>query len=225
MKNILAITLVLTALAVFGQETQTRDVESFSGVNASKAVTVYLKKGTKESVKVEVSGVKMSSVMTEVSGSYLKVWIKGDVNLRDAYAKVYVTYVNIEKLSASSAANIYAQEPIKSRRLDISSASAGTVEVEVDSERVDLDAASAGDIEIRGKARTLSADASTAGEIDAYDLECETVDVSASSSGHAKVFVSKELKANASTAGVIRYRGNPERSFTDSSTAGSVKKN
>lgn len=225
MKNILALTLVLTALCSFGQETQTREVESFSGVNASKAVTVYLKKGTKESVKVEVSGVKMTSVMTEVSGSYLKIWIKGDVNLRDAYAKVYVTYVNIEKLSASSAANIYAQEPIRANRLDISSASAGTIEVEVESERIDLDAASAGDIEISGKARTLSADASTAGEIDAYELECENVEVSASSSGSAKVFASKELRANASTAGVIRYRGNPEKSYTDSSTAGSVKKN
>src|SRR5690606_7387135 len=66
--------------------------------------------------------------------------------------------------------------------------------------------------------------ASSAGEIDAYDLQVDVLSVEASTAASAKVHVVKELEARASTAGNIRFRGNPTKSRTDSSTGASVKK-
>jgi hypothetical protein len=223
MKRFLVIVFAFISVVSFAQQSETRNIESFTGVKASKAVSVYLKKGTKESVTVEVTGTSPSNVITEVSGSYLKVHMR-DGNYRNANAKVYVTYVKLEKLSASAAGNIYSQETIKTDNLEITCASAGTIEIIVDANEVEITAASAGDIEIKGKTKSLIADASSAAEIDAYDLEAEKVEVDAASGGSAKVSVSKELDANAASAGSIRYRGNPDKSITDSSSGGSVRK-
>jgi hypothetical protein len=225
MKKFLTIILfVYTTNTVLAQQTETRNVSPFSGVKAAEGIDVYLKKGDKESVKVEVSdGVSPSVVLTEVSGSYLKVHMKSG-NHRNVNAKVYVTYVQIDKLSASSAGNIYSDGPIKAAAMEISSSSAGTIEVTIEVNTLQASASSAGDVELKGKAKSASVDASSAGEIDAFDLETESVNAEASSGGSIKTNVTRNLTAHASSGGSIRYRGNPDKQNTNSSSGGSVKK-
>jgi hypothetical protein len=225
MKNILSILILLLGVAeVFGQESQTRNVGTFSGVKVAEGVDVYLRKGDKESVRVEVTGTKPENVVTEVSGSFLKVHMR-DGNFRNNIdAKVYVTYVSLDKLSASSAGSIFSEGSIAAKDLEISASSAGTIEVSLDAEIVEVNASSAADIELSGKARTLSVDASSAGEIDAYGLEAQKANAEASSAGSVKISVVNELVAHASSGGSIRFRGNPSKSITDSSSGGSVKK-
>jgi Putative auto-transporter adhesin, head GIN domain len=163
-------------------------------------------------------------VITEVSGSFLKVHMR-DGNYRGRVdAKVYVTYVKIDRLSASSAGSIFSEGTIEANRIEISSSSAGNVEISVNAGVVEVSASSAGEVELKGKTKSLLADASSAGEIDAYDLEAGKVDAEVSTAGTAKVNVNDELNAHASSGGSIRYRGNPDKSITDSSSGGSVKK-
>lgn len=224
MKNFWAlIALLFTFYFAVAQETDVRDVGKFSGVKAAEGIDVYLKKGDKEAVKVEVTGTDPSNVITEVSGSYLKIHMK-DGRYRSVDAKVYVTYVALDKLSASSAGNIFSEGSIQSGSLDISVSSAGTVEITIDAKTTRVSASSAGDVELKGTTNNISIEASSAGEIDAYDLRAEEVEAEASSAGSIKINVTESLKAHASSGGSIRYRGNPDRSNTNSSSGGSVKK-
>lgn len=223
MKKIVFIVLVFFSVAAKGQNTETRSIGSFTGVKAAEGVDVYLKKGDKESVKIEVTGTSPNNVLTEVSGSYLKIHMK-DGNYRHVDAKVYVTYVKIDKLSASSAGSIFAEGSVKANDMEISASSAGTIELSIDAASLDASASSAGDLELKGKARSVNIEASSAGEVDAYDLEAEDVDAEVSSGGSAKVNVTKRLDARASSGGSIRYRGNPDQNNTSSSSGGSVKK-
>ena len=220
-----AVILLVTLFwsSVFAQQSETRNVGAFTGVKAAEAVDVYLKRGDKESVKVEVTGTSLDEVITEVSGSYLKVHMK-DGNHRNVNVKVYVTYVKLDKLSASSAGSIFSDETIKGNAMEISASSAGTIEVVLETGELEVSSSSAADIELKGKARSISVESSSAGQIDAYDLEAEAVEAEASSAGSIKVTVTKDLKANASSGGSVKYRGNPDRSITDSSSGGSVKK-
>lgn len=223
MKRILIVVLIgLTHLSL-AQETESRSVSSFKGLKVAEGIDVYLKKGDKEALKLEVTGIKPSDVITEISGDYLKIHMR-EGRYRDRTVKVYVTYVNLEKLSASSAGNIFSESAIKGRQLSLSASSAGSIDIQVDAENVEISASSAGDIELQGRAKSLVAEVSSAGEIDAYDLVAEVVEVEASSAGSAKVNVVKEITAHASSGGSIRFRGNPERSNTNSSSGGSVKK-
>ncbi|HYC85295.1 MAG TPA: head GIN domain-containing protein [Chryseosolibacter sp.] len=225
MKYLAFILITCTATISIAQQSETREVGSFSGVKAAEAIDVYLKKGEKESVRVEVSSGSPTEVITEVSGSYLKVHMRdNNSRRRDMSVKVYVTYVSINKLSASSAGSIYSEGTVKANSMDISGSSAGTIDIAIDAETASVSASSAADVELRGKARSISVDASSAGQINAYDLASEKVDASASSGGSVKVNVNKELDAHASSGGSIRYRGNPDKSITESSSGGSVKK-
>lgn len=209
--------------AAQAQNSEVRTLSSFTGVKAAEAVDVYLKKGDKESVRVETTGTSVSNVITEVSGSYLKIHMK-EGNYKNRTVKVYVTYVSLTKISASSASNVFSDGTIKTSSLDVSVSSAASIEISVDTQRLSADASSAGDIVLEGRATSIEVEASSAGDIDAYGLESEEANASASSAGSIKISVSKELEARASSGGSIRYRGSPGRTNTDSSSGGSVKK-
>jgi hypothetical protein len=210
---------------VQAQETEVRSIGSFKGVKSGQAIDVYLKKGDKESVKVEANGTSVSNVITEISGSYLKIQMASNVNIRGSKGvKVWVTYVELDKIVASSASNVFSDGPIKSRSLEVHASSAANIEVSVDVTEITIHASSAGDVILEGKASRLESEASSAGEVDAYNLVCETADCSASSAGSIKINVSQELLAHASSGGSVRYRGNPSKTNTTSSSGGSVKK-
>jgi hypothetical protein len=225
MKNLLlVIALLITTFSVFGQDSETRSIGSFSGVKVSEGIDVYLKKGSKESVRVEVSGTSLNDVVTEVAGSYLKVHMR-DGNYRGKIdVKVYVTYVMVDKISASSAGSVFAEDALEADEIEIGASSAGSIEVAVRAGSVKASASSAGQVELQGKTKTLEIDASSAGQIDAYDLEAQKVSAEASGAGSLKVSVIDDLRAEASSGGSIRYHGNPNNSNTNSSSGGSVKK-
>lgn len=223
MNKFLSIVFLFAVVPLLAQETQTRAIGPFSGINVAEGIDVYLKKGDKESARVEVTGTQVGNVITEVSGSYLKVHMK-DGHYRKTSVKVYVTYVKLEKLSASSGGNIFSEESLKSGSLKIHASSAGSIEIGAEADRIEISASSAGQVEVRGKTTTLDADASSGGQINAYDLEAKKVTAEASSGGEAKVSVSDDIMANASSGGSVRYRGDPTKSMTNSSSGGSVKK-
>ncbi|PZR28143.1 MAG: hypothetical protein DI538_25115 [Azospira oryzae] len=224
MKNqFLIILFCFSLVAATAQESEVRAVGSFHGVKVSEAIDVYLKKGDKESVRVVATGTNLSNVLTEVSGSSLKVHMR-EGNYKNRNVKVYVTYVNLDRISSSSASNVFSEGTIKTGSMEINASSAASVEVSLDAERVSVDVSSAGDVTLEGEAKSLTVEASSAGSVDAYNLNCENVDASASSGGSAKVSVSKDLNAEASSAGSIRYRGSPARTNSSASSGGSVKK-
>jgi hypothetical protein len=227
MKNLLLITsfLIATSLSALAQRSETRNIGPFSGVKVTEGIDVFLKKGAKESVRVEVSdGFDLSNVVTEVAGSYLRVHMRDNDYRGNVQVKVYVTYVKVDKLTASSAGSIFSEDTIEAGDMEISASSAGSVEVIINAGSVNASASSAGEMELQGKARSLEIEASSAGQIDAYDLQAEKVTADASSAGSLRITVTGELTARASSGGNIRYRGNPEKSITDSSSGGSVKK-
>lgn len=217
------ILIIFSFFNAVAQQTEERELDAFTGVKAAEGVDVFLTKGDKERVKVEVTGTDPSNVITEISGSFLKVHMK-DGRYRSVDAKVYVTYVNLDKLSASSAGSIFSEGTIQTRSMDISASSAGSVEISIEANTVEVSSSSAGDVELKGRADKINIEASSAGEIDAYDLEAEEVDAQASSAGSVKIYAKESLDAHASSGGSIRYRGNPDRSNTNSSSGGSVKK-
>jgi hypothetical protein len=220
----LVVLFCLLFVSGFAQQSETRSLGSFKGVKVGEAIDVYLKKGDKESVKVEVTGVSLSDVLTELTGSSLRVHMRDGNYKNQRSVKVYVTYVNIDRISSSSAANVFSEGTIKASTMDISTSSAASVEISLEAESVTVDVSSAGDATLEGKAKSLRVEASSAGSVDAYNLECENVDASVSSAGSAKVSVSNALDAQASSGGSIRYRGSPKKTNTNASSGGSVKK-
>ncbi|HCW07647.1 MAG TPA: hypothetical protein DGG95_09830 [Cytophagales bacterium] len=225
MKKIILGLFILISVNVLAQNSETRSLNSFRAVKVSQSIDVYLKKGDKESAKVVVSGGDLSKVATEVEGSTLHISMKNSHGFfNNIDVKVYVTYVSIEKITASSASSVFSDGVIKANDLDVGVSSAANVEISIDAASVMVDVSSAGEAVLEGKATKSEVEVSSGGEVDAYRLESESVVARVSSGGEAKVSVSKDLEAHASSGGDLRYRGNPTRTNTHSSSGGSVKK-
>ena len=200
-----------------------RAVDTFTGIHASTGVTVYLRDGQTQTVRVEAEDNIMELVETELDGNILDVRLKGCVRNANP-VNVYISSNKINSLDASSAGKIIGEYKIEKEKVSVEASTSGSVNVEVDATEVVADASSAGAIMIVGTTDKLNAKASSSGMLNAYGLTAKEVDADASSAGVAEVYASENLQAAASSAGKILYKGNPTILNTDTSSAGVVQK-
>src|SRR5882757_6606964 len=151
MKVLILVGCLISAVAM-GQKSEVRNVGTFKGVKAGQAIDVYLKKGDKESVRIESTGLDPSEIVTEISGSYLKIHMDNGNHRNMKSVKVYVTYVELDKIVATSASNVFSEGTIKSNSMEIHASSAATVEVSVDVNDIQISVSSAADVNVEGKA-------------------------------------------------------------------------
>ena len=203
--------------------TEEREAGYFNVVKVSSGIDVYLSQGDKEAITVEADDNLLKYIKTEINGNTLKVY--SDANIRRAKAKkVYVTIKDIEKIYVSSAGDVVGENTIKTSELYLSASSAGDIKLNVITDELTCDIGSSGDMSLEGTAGELKADLSSAGDLNAYDLKTRIATVSTSSAGNAKIFVTENLKANASSAGDIYYMGDPKQVDAHSSSAGGIHK-
>jgi len=203
--------------------TKKRKAASFTGVRVSTGIDVHLRQGNNETLSVEADENLHEYIITEVRQGVLHVYT--DANIRKAERKrVYVTMKEVESIKTSSAGDVVGETPIKCDRLELSASSAGDIKLEISAKELKVNISSSGDITLSGEADILDADLSSAGDLNAVNLEVREADVSASSAGDADINVSERLRARASSAGDINYRGNPQYVDSHSSSGGGIRK-
>lgn len=229
----LFLTIVLTTSA-YGQirlkvtgsgkvVSEERKAGYFNAVKVSSGIDVYLTQGQKESITVEADDNIHEYIVTEVRDNTLKVYSKAIIRKAEA-KKVYVTIKDVKKISASSAGDVYGETLIKADELSLSASSAGDIKLKVEVTRLKCRISSSGDINLKGTADELEANLNSAGDLKAYDLKTRIADVSTSSAGDAWITVTEKLRARASSAGDIYYKGNPQQVDAHSSSAGGIHK-
>jgi hypothetical protein len=202
---------------------QTRDVPEFTGLKVGSGIDVFLTQGDNQSVVVEADENLQEWIRTEVNGSVLHIYT--DKNIRLAKTKrINITCRMLDRIDISSAGDVTAVNRFKADKLDIDMSSAGDLSLEVEANEVNISISSAGNAVLKGKADTLKADLSSAGDLNAFDLEAKFGDISVSSAGSARVFVTDEASFHSSSAGDIDYKGEPRVKEIHTSSAGSVNK-
>lgn len=200
-----------------------RKAGSFNAVTVSSGINVFLKQADSESIVVEADENLHKNIITETRGKTLHVY--SNANIRRAKIKrVYVTMREITALKTSSAGDLIGEESITAEKLTLTASSAGDIKLEVFAEEIKIDISSSGDITLSGNTDILVANISSAGDLYAYNLKAREADITVSSSGDADITVTESLKANASSAGDINYRGNPRFVDARSSSAGRIVK-
>lgn len=198
-----------------------RQSGNFTGLKVSSGIDVILKQTDNNSILVEADENIQDYIKTEIKDGFLNVY--SDAEIRKAERKrVYVTMKDIVSVSASSAGDVIGETPVKSDKLRISASSAGDIKLEVYGKAIEADLSSSGDITLSGEADTLEADLSSAGDLNAYNFKVKEADISVSSAGDADIFVTERLKARASSAGDINYKGDPKYLDAHASSAGGI---
>jgi len=234
-KNILLIPLILFLVAgcvvniqdsITGDGnvvSQTRDVPVFSGIKVGSGIDVFVTQGENQSVVVEADENLQDWIRTGVNGSVLHIYT--DKNIRLAKTKkINITCKTIDKIDVSSAGDVTGLSPFKTDKLDIDMSSAGDLKFEMEANEITISISSAGNVVLKGRTDTLKADLSSAGDLNAFDLEAKYGDVSVSSAGNARVFVTEEASFHSSSAGDIDYKGEPRVKEIQTSSAGTVNK-
>jgi len=225
MKKLTAILFLVTAVTIsaFSQNTETRSLDNFSAVSVGEAIKLVLIPGNKNEAKIMATNVDLDEIETRVFGSRLKIELSGN-RYRNIEVEIQLTYKQLEELDVSSAANVTTKGAIKADELEISVSSAGNARLEVEVASIDAEVSSSGDLVLAGKATAQRVNVSSAGEYKSYDLACDDTYARASSAGSARLMASKKIDAKASSAGSIKYKGNPDKVYVSSSSGGSVSK-
>ena len=210
-------------LVAQAQDTETRKLDDFTAISVGEAIKVILVPGNKNEAKIIADNVDLDEIETRVSGGKLKIELSGN-RYKNIEVEITLTYKNIEELSVSSAANVKTKGVLKADKLEVSVSSAGYARLEVDAGSVDVSVSSSGELELEGRATSQRAGVSSAGEYNGYDMESEEAYIKASSAGSARVSVSKKIDASASSAGSVKYRGNPDKVYVNASSGGSASK-
>jgi hypothetical protein len=224
MKNFLFLAILpLFGIIAISQDRETRNLSHFDGISVSSAVEVILKHGTEEKAEVVVSGTDADNVITEVTGSDLKIHMRSG-NYHHVDATVFLTYKELKEIEISSAAKVQADEPIQANEMNIDVSSAGKGNVNLNVGKLNVDISSAGNLDAKGKASKQNVEVSSAGGYDGEELLCDETEVDVSSAGHARVCAAKSLNAEANSGGSIKYSGNPEKEYTSENSGGNVRK-
>jgi len=202
---------------------RTRDLPDFSGIKVASGIDVFLTQGENQHVEVEADENLQDWIRTEVEGSVLHIYTDKYIRLAKT-KKVHITCKTVEKIEVSSAGDVTGLSPFKTDKLDISMSSAGDLKLEVEATEINISISSAGNVSLKGKTGTLSADLSSAGDLNAFDLEARVGDISVSSAGSARVYVTEEASFRSNSAGDIDYKGEPRIKEIQTSSAGSVNK-
>ena len=204
--------------------TEERNVtEDFNEVRGSAGLDVYLTQGDENKIVVEADENLLQYIETDIEDGKLHVTTSENIGHSKA-KKVYVTYKELNKIEASSGADVIGNSVIKSEFLSLKSSSGADLKVDVFAKDIIAKTSSGADMEVSGKATSLNADASSGSEIKAKELLVINCNAEASSGAEVTVNVKEQLETHVSSGGDINYYGNPVSVNSNKSHSGSVHK-
>lgn len=205
--------------------TKNYDLKDFDGIDIGGAKSLHIKLDSVYSVRVETDENIFNHLRVSVRDGELKVQSKDGswLNPTDG-VKIFVSLPVLKKLEVSGASTVKTEGKIlqdEKLAIKLSGASEGNLDVRIP--EIGVTASGASSITMSGESRDLVVDAKGASTFDGFDLKAENTRVDASGASTGNVFASINLKATASGASDVKYKGNP-KVIENTSGASSVKK-
>ncbi|PWT97091.1 MAG: DUF2807 domain-containing protein [Bacteroidetes bacterium] len=184
---------------------------SFNAISVSSSIDLYLSQGNSETVVVSAAEDKYRDrIITEIKDGTLRIYYD-DRNFHwmstNRKLKAYVSFKEIEKLSASGSSDVYVNGVIRGEKLDLHLSGSSDFKGAVQVVNLSVDQSGSSDSRITGSAKSASIEVSGASDVKGYDLQVDYLDCHASGSSDVQITVNKEMNATASGASDIYYRG------------------
>lgn len=213
MKKLIAYFLLLITVPVAAQtfedaNAKKRIVSSFDAIEVSSGIEVVIAHGQEIGLAVSTNSEEVDKrVITQVVDGVLKIGVENDWKFwkmtKTWRIKVYVSYIKINELKASSGASIKGQ--FEGSALICKQNSGGV-------------------IAITGSTNKLELEANSGGIFKGYDFTTDYLQANVNSGGGAQVTVKKEIIAKANSGGFVTYKGEAIIRNIDVNSGGSVRK-
>ncbi len=214
-KNLFLITsLAYLATSSFAQDSDVRELPSFSKIDIQTVAKVYLRQEPVQSVKISSSD-GFQRVETDVKNQTL--CISGTQN-----AELHVGVPHLNKLILSGQGEFIGETPIQSDNLSLDISGDGKIDLDVDAKDLDIMISGLGKVILRGKAENADATISGSGKIEAGDLKTTNCKAKISGLGKCVVDVSDNLTADISGSGTVSYKNEPKNVIKNISGFGKI---
>jgi hypothetical protein len=231
--------IIFIALSAMAQEkviadanAQERKVGIFHGVSASGAIDVYVSQGT-PSVAISASDPEdLGNIITEVEDGILHIrfkdkkgwWSDQWWNTKGRKYKAYISAEQISYVSLSGSGNIRIEGRLSSPKLKLQLSGSGNISGEIDAEDLTVKQSGSSNIKLSGSAAKSEFACSGSGNINSPELKTDICTVRISGSGNAELTVNRELSANISGSGNVRYHGTGNLVNATTSGSGWIRK-
>ncbi len=168
---LLSFIIILPACSVFESQTEEREIEQFSALEVSGLVEVFITQSNGQKLRVEVSGIPITDVITIVENGTLMITTRGIH--RGESVQVYLNYQKLERIKTSGSAELTGTNTlnanqllvttsgsgdikelsIKANTLSVSINGAGNADLDVDVQKLNIEMNDAGDLSIKGIAK------------------------------------------------------------------------
>ncbi|WP_161890825.1 PspC domain-containing protein [Pontibacter russatus] len=217
---------VLLDESAYSDNVQTFDFSDFDEVTVSGPYHVQLKQGDSYSVRVRAEDRELRRMKVEKLGQELRIgFTEKNIELFDDREPVLIQIVspNYREIDLGGAIKAdIGRINTDALRLNLAGAIKSTAELDVRDLKVDI--AGACISKFTGRAENFELDVTGAGVVDAENLEASSVDADVTGASAAEVYATNTLRAQASGASRITYKGNPTDTTIDSSGPSSVKR-
>ncbi|MBV9031811.1 MAG: DUF2807 domain-containing protein [Pseudonocardiales bacterium] len=197
---------------------RTIDLSGVTSVVAGASFVVHLRMGEPTRATVTMDDNLTDRVEATVIGDQLRLGIKPGMSVRNAMLSAEVTVGRLDRLDTSGASRIMMSPALTGPAvaLVVSGTSAVTGPVAVG--QVLAGVSGTGTLALSGQAQDLRLSAAGAGRVPSADLTVRHLDATLSGASHATVAVTDTLAAQTAGVSVLRYRGTPV--VTRSQTSG-----
>jgi len=203
---------------------QTRDMGEFDKISVTRGMNVYISQGNLTKVVVKADENLLDAIVTTVTDGTLKVSCNRGIRKAESN-KVFVTVPDLELLKTTAGSNVFSEDTLKFKTLDIKSTAGSNVKLEVDAGEIHVSAVAGSNIILNGMAKSINVKTNSGSNIKAGDLLTENCTVKASSGANVWIKVQKSLNVSVSSGGNLWYSGEPGSLNVEKSSGGNVFKN
>jgi len=210
---ILAVALFLTACHTedpgpLQEDRRDYSLEDFDRVEMGDAFDIEVRQGTFFKIRARGDERNLDDLEVKTEGTTLVIRYDNQKNRKHTtYIEITMPTLVQVNFSGATKSTVTGFTDLESLRVSLSGASKS--EIEVDAAAMDIALSGASKLTLAGSGDELSVNASGASELQAFSYAVSTADVNASGASRCKVSVADKLRAVASGASSVIYRGSP----------------
>ena len=193
-------------------------IEPFTHLEVSGLLGIYYTQGETTGFRMEGDSALVALVEIKQAGNKLDIKLDGKkVNKR---VNIYLQNPELNDLKVVAGSRFVSENQLTSNNLDVEVVAGGNAEIDGIFEQLKVSTVAGGRSKLSGKADKATMEGTAGSILNAYDLESNYCDVNAVAGAKVEVLVIKELRANATAGGIIRYKGSPELKEVNASAGG-----
>ena len=222
---------------VINRNSEERNVGKFTGIKVSSGIKVNLTQGNKQEVRIETDQDKLQYIATEVQGGILNIYVKNPSNKNLNFNKIFVNVMapEINEISTVAGSNLTVLNTLNADKINLESTSGSllngdfnitntanllvtsgaNLNANVKSKQLNFEGTSGSTAVINGNVAQVNFELTSAANCNAQNLVAENATAKVTSAGNLSINVTGNLRAEASSGGKIRYKGDPKNIDSD----------